>query len=65
MNIMIDGENREFMITALYESLTNMGEGVRFSENAVLDYTEKSGAMGIQFALEEDTDAGETEQKVS
>ena len=65
VNIMIDGENREFMITALYESLTNMGEGVRFSENAVLDYTEKSGAMGIQFALEEDTDAGETEQKLA
>lgn len=65
VNIMIGDENREFMITALYESLSNMGEGVRFSENAVLDYTEKGGAMGIQFALEEDPDAGETEQKLA
>ena len=65
VNIVTGGENREFMITALYESLSNMGEGVRFSENAVLDYTEKIGGMSIQFAFEEDPDAGETERKLA
>lgn len=49
VEIAMDGEKREFIITALFESVTNMGEGVRFTEDTELDYSKKAGAMGIQF----------------
>ena len=64
VEIAIGGEKRTFIITALYESLTNMGEGVRFSEDVVLDYTEKTGAMAVQFTFSEEADKEDTGQRL-
>ena len=64
VEIAIGGEKRTFIITALYESLTNMGEGARFSEDVVLDYTEKSGAMAVQFTFSEEADKEDTGQRL-
>ena len=64
VEIAIGGEKRTFIITALYESLSNMGEGVRFSEDVVLDYTEKTGAMAVQFTFSEEADKEETRQRL-
>lgn len=64
VEIAIGGEKRTFIITALYESLLNMGEGVRFSEDVVLDYTEKTGAMAVQFTFSEEADKEEARQRL-
>lgn len=64
VEIAIGGEKRTFIITALYESLSNMGEGVRFSEDVVLDYTEKTGAMAVQFTFSEEADKEGTRQRL-
>lgn len=48
------GEERPFIVTALYQSMNNMGEGVRFSENADIDFAAISGAFGVQVVLDGD-----------
>ncbi len=45
------GEERPFVVTALYQSMNNMGEGVRFTEEADVDFAAVSGAFGIQVVL--------------
>ena len=46
------GEERPFVVTALYQSMNNMGEGVRFTEHADVDFAAISGAFGVQVVLE-------------
>ena len=48
------GEERPFIVTALYQSMNNMGEGVRFTEEADTDFAAVSGAFGVQVVLEGD-----------
>ncbi|MDE7351494.1 MAG: FtsX-like permease family protein [Acetatifactor sp.] len=40
----IDGD-REFMITAIFQSMYNMGEGVRFHEDEEINYIQAQGAF--------------------
>lgn len=48
-----NGDREEpYVITALYQSMNNMGEGIRFTEQAKLDYTAVAGGFGIQVRLE-------------
>ncbi len=49
----IDGE-KKFMITALFQSMSNMGEGVRFHEDEEINYIQAQGAL---FTLIKFTDA--------
>lgn len=39
---------KKYMVTALYQSMNNMGEGIRFHENEELDYSYVFGCFGIQ-----------------
>lgn len=43
----IDG-TAEYIITAIYQSMNNMGEGIRLNENAELDYTQSFGFFAYQ-----------------
>ncbi len=45
------GEKREFIVTALYQSLNNMGEGIRFCEKTDVDYSNVSGAFDVQVCI--------------
>lgn len=38
----------EYIVTALFQSMNNLGEGIRFNENAELNSEEASGSFGIQ-----------------
>ena len=42
------GEVKEYVVTALYQSMNNMGQGIRFNENTDLDYSLASGGFGVQ-----------------
>ncbi len=49
-----NGDKEEpYVVTALYQSMNNMGEGIRFTEEAKLDYTAVAGGFGIQVRLQE------------
>lgn len=46
------GEERPFVVTAIYQSMNNMGEGIRFTEKADVDFSAVAGAFGVQVVLE-------------
>ncbi len=46
--IKIGGEEQKFLVTAYFQSLNNLGEGIRFSEKANLDYSSAAGGAAIQ-----------------
>jgi Predicted ABC-type transport system involved in lysophospholipase L1 biosynthesis, permease component len=48
VKIKIGGEEQKFLVTAYFQSLNNLGEGIRFSEKAKLDYSAAAGGAGIQ-----------------
>lgn len=37
-----------YMVTAIYQTMNNMGEGIRFFEEEQIDYTHAMGSFGIQ-----------------
>lgn len=57
--ISMHGEEKPYVITALYQSMNNMGQGIRLTENAELDYTVVSGGFGLQIKLAGDAAGGE------
>lgn len=47
------GQENPYVVTAIYQSMNNMGEGIRFTEAAKLDYAEAAGGFGAQIILEQ------------
>lgn len=47
------------MVTAINQSMNNMGEGVRFHQNARLDYRYAAGSFGMQVNYRDNPDKGE------
>ena len=39
---------RQYIVTAIFQTMNNMGEGIRFSEKEDLDYSYAGGSFGIQ-----------------
>lgn len=60
----INGEDKPFVITAFFQSMNNMGEGVRFTEEVDLDYTMINYATGVQFNFEEEYSDKEIEELI-
>ncbi len=54
VEIKVGGDTRTYTVTAIYQSMNNMGEGVRFHPDAELDYTYASGCFGIQVSYRDD-----------
>lgn len=50
---MIDGD-REYLVSGLYQSMMNMGEGIRFHQEEIIDANQMSGYFGIQIKLQDD-----------
>ncbi len=50
------GKEKPYLLTALYQSMNNMGEGIRFTEQAELDYAEGAGGFGAQITLKQEAD---------
>ncbi len=48
ITIGIGDENNEYIITALYQSMNNMGEGVRFHQDVELDFSYAGGLFAYQ-----------------
>lgn len=48
-----------YMVTAIYQSLNNLGEGIRFYQDEQLDYSYASGSFGIQIKYSDNPDSRE------
>ncbi len=48
VEIKVGEDTRTYTVTAIYQSMNNMGEGVRFHQEAELDYNYAGGSFGIQ-----------------
>ena len=59
----IDGD-REFMITALFQSMYNMGEGVRFHEDEEINYIQANGALFTQIKFTDAPDQKEIARRM-
>lgn len=62
--ITINDEEKPFVVSAIYQSMNNMGEGIRFHQDAPLDYTSVSGCFSAQMILRENMDAEQLEKAI-
>lgn len=58
-------EEKPFVVTALYQSMNNFGEGIRFPEEVEIDYSFSGGNFGVQIVLEERPDGEEYQALLS
>ncbi len=48
ITIKIDDKEQQFIVTALFQTMNNMGEGIRFYQELPLDYESSFGEFGVQ-----------------
>lgn len=56
-------EKKKYIITALYQSMNNMGEGIRFYQGEELDYSCVMGCFGIQIKYTDSPDKKTLEER--
>ena len=59
----MDGD-KEFMITAIFQSMSNMGEGVRLHEDEEINYIQAQGAFFIQIKFTDAPDQKEIARRM-
>jgi putative ABC transport system permease protein len=62
VKIKIGAEEKEYIITAIFQSMTNMGEGIRFSEKEDLDYSYVISNLAIQVFFNKDLTSNQKEE---
>ena len=60
----IDGEERDYIITALFQSFMSLGEAGRFHESVEIADTSLSGGMALQIDFVDDTDEKELGRRI-
>lgn len=56
VEIKIGEDTKTYTVTAINQSMNNMGEGVRFHQDAELDYNYAAGSFGIQVNYKDNPD---------
>lgn len=56
VEIKIGEDTRTYIVTAIYQSMNNLGEGVRFHQDAELDYNYAGGCFGVQVNYKDNPD---------
>lgn len=57
VEIKIGEDTKTYTVTALTQSMNNMGEGVRFHQDAEIDYNYAAGSFGIQVNYKDNPDS--------
>ena len=57
------GEQEEFMVTALFQSMNNMGEGIRFSEKLPMDFSKALGYFSYQIKFRDNPSQSEWKER--
>lgn len=60
----VNGGTSDYIITALYQSMNNMGEGVRFHQDAEIDLPNMVGCFGVQVAYTDNPDGDEMKERM-
>ena len=63
VEIKIGEDIRTYTVTAINQSMNNMGEGVRFHQDAELDYDYAAGSFGIQVNYKDNPDEAELSKR--
>lgn len=59
-----DGENiKYYTVTAIFQTMNNLGEGIRFYQEEELDYSYAAGTFGIQLLYTDQPDRKELEKR--
>lgn len=56
--------NKDYLITALYQSMNNMGEGIRLHETEEVDYSQLMGHLAFQINFTDNPDDSEVKQRI-
>jgi len=64
VNITLDGRTGEYMVSALFNSLVQLGETGRFHESADIPEKLISNVMGFQIDFDDHPDANESEKRI-
>jgi putative ABC transport system permease protein len=57
-------EEKDFVVTAIYQSMNNLGEGIRFSEMTELDYRYAFSSFAIQVSFEDNPSGKELKKRM-
>lgn len=63
VEINVGNEARKYTVTALFQTMNNMGEGIRFYQNEDLDYQYAAGSFATQIKYTDEPDNKELEQR--
>lgn len=55
--------SRSYLVTAIFQTMNNLGEGIRFYEREELDYSYVFGSFGVQIRYTDGPDSGQLEQR--
>lgn len=64
IHIKIGEEDSAYIVTAFFQSMTNLGEGIRFSEKAAIDYSKAAGNFAIQLNYVDEPNKEEKEVRL-
>ncbi|MGN0612662.1 MAG: FtsX-like permease family protein, partial [Porcipelethomonas sp.] len=64
IKIHIGSEEREFIITGLFQSMNNLGEGIRLHEDAEIPFSLLCGTCSYQVNFTDNPDDEETEKRI-
>ena len=62
--IKMDGESIPFVVSAIYQSMLNMGEGIRFYQTYPLDYSNIMGMLAMQIRYTDDPIEGVRQERM-
>lgn len=57
-------EEKEYLVTAIYQTMNNLGEGIRFHEDEPLVYETANGTFGIQVDFKDNVDKKERAKRI-
>lgn len=63
VEIKVGGDTRTYTVTAINQSMSNLGEGVRFHPDAELDYNYAAGSFGLQVNYRDNPGKAELAQR--
>lgn len=63
VTVKVGSEDKEFIVSALYQSMNNMGEGLRFHEKLELDFSEAWGYFSYQIKYTDNPSADEIQSR--
>lgn len=63
VEIKVGEQSDNYIVTAITQSMNNLGEGVRFHQDTELDYNYAAGCFGIQINYEDNPDSSALEER--